>query len=160
MAQVILQADTAANLPIQTIDVQRGRISNEIRLELPIVGLSYVRISGGFKRGANSRQAVVDFDKIELFKDGKRIWQNNWLFSLVRAVNPDLFTGGKESAAWLETTYLSDTLRVGRGNKGSCFLLERDLLPSPIGSSEPGTLCSRLPFLVKHYLIQALLNKV
>lgn len=152
MAQVILQAETLTNLPVQAIDVRRGRISNEIRLELPIVGRSYVRISGDFKRGANSRQAVVDFDKIELFKESKRIWQNDWFFSLVRAVNPELITGGKESEAWLETTYLSDNLRVGRGHKGSCFLLERDLLPSPIESSEPGSSCSdRLFYYSNHY---------
>lgn len=120
-------------MPPQAIDVPGRRISNEVRLSLPLLGDSYVRVSGSFVKGDNARQAIVIFDRLELFDAvGARLFENDWLFALVRALKPDVFTGSQASAAWLETTYLSDTLRVGRGNKGSCFILERDSLPSPL----------------------------
>ena len=47
-----------------------------------------------------------------------------WLFALIRTLRPAL-TNGADSSSWLETTYLSDRMRLGRGNKGSVFVLTR-----------------------------------
>ena len=44
---------------------------------------------------------------------------------------PSLTTGA-DDVAWLETTYLSDDVRVGRGNKGSVFFLTRTDEPCPL----------------------------
>ena len=33
---------------------------------------------------------------------------------------------GTKEAGWLETTYISKNMRIGRGNKGSMFILTRD----------------------------------
>ena len=116
-------------MPIQAVDVARGRIANEVRLDLPLLGSCFVKVEGDFRRGDNGRQAQVDFDLIELYSlpESRLLWRNDWLFAIARKFNPALFTGGQESSAWLETTYLSDNVRVGRGNKGSCFLLTREL---------------------------------
>jgi hypothetical protein len=32
---------------------------------------------------------------------------------------------GNEAKGWLDTTYLSERLRVSRGNKGTTFILKR-----------------------------------
>lgn len=122
---LVLAADQSRT-PVQEIDVLKKRIANELLVNTPF-GPCVFRVSGLFQRGSNGRRADVDFDEIEIFDDlGVKVWGNTWLFSVARFFNPGLFTGGNESTAWLETTYLSDTLRVGRGNKGSCFLLEKD----------------------------------
>lgn len=117
---IVLDADADRNVPIQTISVFERRIANEVKLPFDF----YLKISGRFDRGDNARRARVDFDTIELYVKDFLIFENNWIFRLVRAFKPDLVNGDQESP-WLETTYLSDTVRVGRGNKGSCFLLTR-----------------------------------
>jgi hypothetical protein len=33
---------------------------------------------------------------------------------------------GTKEAGWLETTYISKNMRIGRGNKGSMFILTRN----------------------------------
>ena len=40
-------------------------------------------------------------------------------------LRPAAFLSGADDASWLETTYLSDKVRLGRGNKGSIFVLRR-----------------------------------
>lgn len=62
--------------------------------------------------------AAFDFGKIET-KLGVAL-DISGLFA-IRA----LLKGTKESG-WLETTYISENLRIGRGNKGSLFVLTRD----------------------------------
>jgi hypothetical protein len=37
-----------------------------------------------------------------------------------------LFRRGRRDNGWLETTYVDDTMRIGRGNKGTLFVLTRD----------------------------------
>jgi len=112
------------NVPLQTIDLATNRIVNEVRLEnVPFLSHATVRVEGSFT--ADGRRVVVDFDRLSLCDSGAVVLSNAWLFRLARALRPKLFTGDTENSAWLETTYLSDRLRVGRGNKGSCFLLER-----------------------------------
>jgi len=68
----------------------------------------------------------VSFDSLEVFTEGggRRLLSAGWVFALARAVNPAL-ANGADDASWLETTYLSDKVRLGRGNKGSIFVLRR-----------------------------------
>ena len=114
--------DIDSKLPIQAFDVPNGRVANEIGFDA--FGGCTVRGSGGFQRGANGRRADVLFDNLEVFSSSnKRVLTAGWLFSLINAVKPDLRGEGGE--AWLETTYLSPTMRCGRGNKGSVFVLEK-----------------------------------
>ena len=121
--------DVRDRLPLQIFSVSDGRVANEVQLEFLRQGLT-IRVSGSFSRGANGRRADVSFDNFELFGgDGRRTAEARWLFALVNRFRPALATGD-EATSWLETTYLSPTLRVGRGNKGSVFILQKDDEPS------------------------------
>mmetsp|Transcript_44263 Transcript_44263/g.92429 ORF Transcript_44263/g.92429 Transcript_44263/m.92429 type:complete len:111 (+) Transcript_44263:388-720(+) len=88
----------------------------------------YLRVSGAFTRAeppAPGRRAVVQFDKLDVFSTGgRRLVSAGWLFKLQRKFAPSL-ANGADSASWLDTTYLSPTVRLGRGNKGSVFVLRR-----------------------------------
>jgi hypothetical protein len=46
-----------------------------------------------------------------------------WIFTII-----SLFRKGNRDNGWLETTYIDDTLRIGRGNKGTMFILTREPL--------------------------------
>jgi hypothetical protein len=43
-----------------------------------------------------------------------------WLFALVYSLRKE-----EGTQSWLETTHVSENLRLGRGNKGSIFVLTR-----------------------------------
>ena len=59
------------------------------------------------------------FDQLEVFtRSGERLFTAGWLFDLQAKLNPSLSNGADDSS-WLETTYLSERVRLGRGNKGS-----------------------------------------
>ena len=122
---------SAARAPVQEVDVGAGRIGNEIRFAGPFGAEIIVRVAGGFAPDAvNGRRAVVSFDTLDVFlmPDGaqaQRLVRAGALFSVVRAVRPALTNGASEES-WLDTTYISDRCRLGRGNKGSVFILERD----------------------------------
>lgn len=114
-------------LPVQEICVRTGRIGNEVLLS-KFGQTFYLRVAGGFSAAeppAPGTRALVNFDSLEVFtRGGRRLLSAGWLFSLVRKLKPGL-QNGAEDASWLETTYVSETMRLGRGNKGSVFVLER-----------------------------------
>lgn len=120
---------SAASKPVQVVDLAGGRIANEVKIDLPLgIGRAYVRVAGGFERApppADGRRALVLFDSLELFTaEGRRLVQAGWLFALIRRLRPAL-TDGLDDTPWLDTTYLSPRMRLGRGNKGSVFVLTR-----------------------------------
>jgi len=136
-ASGIMVEATPDKLPVQVFDVARGRVSNEVSVDLPFdLGSAFVRVSGRFARGANGRRANVQFDNLEFFSsDGSRKAALPWVFGFVNRFRPDLAAGDSETS-WLETTYLSDRVRVGRGNKGSVFVLEKIAGPCPLTPAE------------------------
>ncbi|KAJ1640073.1 hypothetical protein T492DRAFT_933121 [Pavlovales sp. CCMP2436] len=119
-------------LPVQEVDLKRGRIANEIVLKTPPFFFGgqrfYLRVSGAFTAApppAPGTRALITFDSLEIFTaKGKRLLSLGWIFSLVRRVKPAL-QNGDDDASWLDTTYIGDSARLGRGNKGSVFVLER-----------------------------------
>ncbi|KAH8057335.1 hypothetical protein JL722_6990 [Aureococcus anophagefferens] len=121
----------AERKPVQ--EIRGGRIANEVRVDLPLFGGAWVRVAGGLEKGANGRRANVEFDSLEFFDEtsGQRVFRAAWPFKLVKQFRPSLTTGA-DDVAWLETTYLSDDVRVGRGNKGSVFFLTRTDEPCPL----------------------------
>ena len=72
---------------------------------------------------AGTSKNIASRSEIDSGSSDKRLFSAGWVFSLINAVKPDLRGEGGE--AWLETTYLSPTMRCGRGNKGSVFVLEK-----------------------------------
>jgi hypothetical protein len=117
--------------PIQEIDARRQRIANELYRPLPFGQNGIIRVAGGFAprpEQASGRRAYVNFDALEFFLEtdtgAVRVLSLGWLFALIRAVRPAL-TDGDADGPWLETTYLTERVRLGRGNKGSIFVLRR-----------------------------------
>lgn len=118
---------------VQQINLRSGRISNEVPVQPFGVDL-LVRVAGAFEPAPAPavRRALVEFDNLEVFTaDGTRLLSAGWLFALVRALRPSL-SNGDADASWLETTYLSKTVRLGRGNKGSVFILRRTADEGPL----------------------------
>jgi len=112
-----IRVDTSGNsVAKQSFDISKSRVQNEVK-----TGIGRVTVGGSFRQSSTvplRAIAAVDFGKIET-KLGVAL-DISGLFA-IRA----LLKGSKESG-WLETTYISENLRIGRGNKGSLFVLTRD----------------------------------
>lgn len=115
---------TAANTQTtQTFDVSTGRVANDIkRVVASPIGSIHTRlqVSGPFTKSlASGRRADVRFDRLEL-EAAKLKLTFDWIFDLIFALRKE-----EKNQPWLETTHLSETLRLGRGNKGSVFVLTK-----------------------------------
>jgi len=88
---------------------------------MTVFSFSCVRVGGSFRLSEkNKRRAVVAFN---ICKIGTKFGINldlGFLFKIQAALK------GTDESGWLETTYLSENVRIGRGNKGSMFVLTRD----------------------------------
>ena len=128
---LVLDVGDRTRSPIQEINVGSGRIGNEIRFSVAGAADVIVRVAGTFEAASdNGRRALVNFDTLDVFLirnggDPLRLLRLGWLFTAVRAMKPALINGDESSASWLDTTYISSRVRLGRGNKGSVFVLER-----------------------------------
>eukprot|EP00325_Prymnesiales_sp_UTEX-LB-985_P032504 CAMPEP_0174724378 /NCGR_PEP_ID=MMETSP1094-20130205/43220_1 /TAXON_ID=156173 /ORGANISM="Chrysochromulina brevifilum, Strain UTEX LB 985" /LENGTH=217 /DNA_ID=CAMNT_0015925587 /DNA_START=212 /DNA_END=865 /DNA_ORIENTATION=- len=117
--------DTSKAPPVQEVNTGTKRIGNEISFALPLGATAFVRVAGGFDADSSSgRRANVEFDTLDVWAFRRRVLRAGWLFKLIKAVRPGALNGD-DSSSWLDTTYLSDRVRLGRGNKGSVFVLER-----------------------------------
>lgn len=118
--------------PIQGINTTSLEISNEVFVKLPIMGEGLVKVIGSFKGVPGfGRRAEVDFQRLEVYKatDGVKkgsLFSAEWPFKLQKKLNPEL-ANGADQTSWLDTTYLSPRVRLGRGNKGSIFVLEKEV---------------------------------
>lgn len=127
---IVLDVQDRSSKPVQEVDVAAGRIGNEICFT--VAGNDViVRVAGSFEADAEvGRRANVNFDTLDVFLCGggpaRRLLRAGALFTLVRTLKPALINGEGTSTSWLDTTYLSPRVRLGRGNKGSVFTLERD----------------------------------
>lgn len=122
---IVVDTTAAGTITTQTFDVEASRVANDITriVSLPFVGKREARlqVSGPFtKSPISGRRADVRFDNLEIELVGVGKISIGWLFALVYTVRKE---DGTQS--WLETTHLSESLRLGRGNKGSIFVLTR-----------------------------------
>ena len=87
-----------------------------------------ITVGGFFRQSPNvPNRAIVAFDRatISLFQQkqqeesGLKI-ELGWVFSILAILR------GSKDSGWLETTFLDDEVRLGRGNKGTMFVLTRD----------------------------------
>lgn len=111
-----IPVDASNTLALQAFDIDKLRVKNVIT-----TGIGKVTVGGTFRQSTTvPLRAIIAFDtaKIEL-NLGPTI-DISFLFDI-----RGLIKGTKE-AGWLETTYISKNMRVGRGNKGSMFILTRD----------------------------------
>lgn len=102
----------------QIIDVKNSQIANEVGLDF-----GSVRVAGSFRQSDTSpRRAVVAFDeaKITLDQLGGLELNLGFIFAALALVR------GTKDSGWLETTFVDDDVRIGRGNKGTMFVLTKD----------------------------------
>ena len=111
------QVDTDKGRPVKQIfDFEKGTVTNEVE-----ANFGFVSVGGPFRPSENKyNRAVVGFVQGEIqFKFGYTL-QLNWIFDIIAKVR------GTTDSGWLETTYVGPDMRLGRGNKGSMFVLTRD----------------------------------
>lgn len=111
--------DTSNKVVKQIYDVANGQVFNEVNLDW-----GQVVVSGAFRQSPNiPNRAIISFDTVLLrLGDGDNPITLNlgFLFSVLAIVR------GSGDNGWLETTFLDDEMRIGRGNKGTMFVLTRD----------------------------------
>lgn len=117
----VIDVDVSSKTPRQVFNLEKSTVMNEVILDNGLV-----RVGGPFRLSdKKDNRAVVAFDEgtvqlNDVFLLGELKLDLSPIFGL-----QSIFTGTKESG-WLETTYLSEDVRIGRGNKGTCFVLTRD----------------------------------
>ena len=113
-----IKVETNDRVVQQIIDVEKSRVSNVICLDF-----GTLRVSGSFERSdVSPLRVVVSFDELKIKLDnlGGLELSFDLIFTLTSIIK------GTKQSGWLETTYLSDEIRIGRGNKGTMFVLTRD----------------------------------
>ena len=80
-----------------------------------------VMVGGPIVLDEGSNRAFVSFTKLRVRKWGVN-FSGGFLFRAINAVNR---VRGKTRKDYLDTTFLDGVCRVGRGNKGSVFVLKR-----------------------------------
>eukprot|EP00617_Octactis_speculum_P000513 CAMPEP_0185775414 /NCGR_PEP_ID=MMETSP1174-20130828/81963_1 /TAXON_ID=35687 /ORGANISM="Dictyocha speculum, Strain CCMP1381" /LENGTH=272 /DNA_ID=CAMNT_0028462979 /DNA_START=25 /DNA_END=843 /DNA_ORIENTATION=+ len=117
---ITVDTSAAGTRTTQTFDFAAGRVANNIAQPGPFgVGTVQLQVAGSFQRSNESgRRANVRFDNLNI-KYGPIDATFAWLFAVVDLIKKD------KQTQWLETTHLSKTMRLGRGNKGSIFVLTR-----------------------------------
>lgn len=101
----------------QTIDVAEGKAVNVIMFNVRGLNLfnGHLKIEAFFKTASKSR---VDI------KYSNSTISPDQLMNVFRK-NYDLLLSIFDPEGWLEITYVDDTLRIGRDDKGNIFILER-----------------------------------
>mmetsp|Transcript_31190 Transcript_31190/g.75387 ORF Transcript_31190/g.75387 Transcript_31190/m.75387 type:complete len:339 (-) Transcript_31190:1206-2222(-) len=124
-------SDDTSNKPsttTQSIDVKNQRITNRVTKSGFV---STIQVAGSYdvdeellssSTSSPSFRIIVSFDTclVELL-GGKVTLDLGFLFDL-RALTQN----GSKVGGWLETTYVDDKIRIGRGNRGSLFILSRE----------------------------------
>jgi len=111
-----IEVDVSKDPPKQIFDLSISSVFNEVNLDN-----GFVRVGGPFKLSENKdTRALVSFKELKINLNFGLKLDLGFLFA-IRAI-----ISGTDENGWLETTYLSDRIRIGRGNKGSMFVLTRD----------------------------------
>jgi hypothetical protein len=113
-----LTVGTSNRVVKQIFDIDNSIVANEIMLDFGVV-----RVSGNYRPSENvPRRAIVSFNNLDIeFQSSGMQLKLGWIFSLLSMAK------GTDVGGWLETTYVDDAIRIGKGNKGTCFVLTRNL---------------------------------
>ena len=110
-----IKVDTSNRVVQQILDVANMVVTNKIDLDF-----GTVCVGGPFRASDKvANRAVVSFKQCDITLKSGFVLKLGFLFSILA-----LFRGTEESG-WLETTYVDSTMRIGRGNKGTMFVLTR-----------------------------------
>ena len=113
-----ITVDVSKDPPKQIFELSKSSVFNEVNLDK-----GSVRVGGPFRLSEKkSNRVVVSFNELKIDTNFSFLPQLDLGFVFaMRAM-----IAGTGESGWLETTYLSDAIRIGRGNKGSMFVLTRD----------------------------------
>jgi len=111
-----ITVDTSNRVVKQIIDTEQSVVTNDVELDF-----GRVVVSGPFRQSSNvPNRAVVAFDRADITLKNGFTLNLGFVFAILAAIR------GSKDNGWLETTYLGDDMRIGRGNKGTMFVLTRD----------------------------------
>lgn len=108
-----ITVDTSNKPVLQIIGVSDNEIRNEVTFDYGKV------VAGGNFRQSDSvpTRAIVSFNYARIdFNFGLKL-KLDIVFALLEKIR------GTGDNGWLETTFISDDMRIGRGNKGTLFIL-------------------------------------
>ena len=111
-----IAVDTSNRLTTQTIDVKANTLANFVEQDF-----GSVLVQGSFELDSVPNRVVVTFERCEITLNNGFVFDLSFLFGLRAILN-----GGEKAGGWLETTYIDEDMRIGRGNRGSLFILTRD----------------------------------
>jgi PAP_fibrillin len=114
----MIAVDASNRLTTQTIDFKESTLANFVEQDF-----GSVLVRGSFELDTVPNRVVVSFEKCEITLKNGFVIDLSFLFSLRAALK-----GGNKAGGWLETTYLDEDMRIGRGNRGSLFILTRDAM--------------------------------
>jgi len=111
-----IKVDTSNRVVEQIIDVAQSRVTNRVNL-----GWGTAIAGGTFRQSTKvPNRAVVSFDTAEItLNNGLKI-DLGFAFSVIG------FLRRSKENGWLETTFVDGDMRIGRGNKGTMFVLTRN----------------------------------
>ena len=112
-----INVDTSNRVVKQIIDTQGEQVTNDITLDF-----GRVVVGGPFRVSPNvPNRAIVAFNKADITLNNGFVIRLGFVFAILAKIR------GSNDNGWLETTFLDDDIRIGRGNKGTMFVLTRDV---------------------------------
>jgi len=109
--------ETSQRVAQQIFDLEASRVKNRVE-----TGWGSITVQGSFRPSPTvDNRVIVSFDEA-LFQygdDGPTL-SLGFLFPIVN------FLRQTKDSGWLEVTFCDKDLRIGRGNKGTMFVLTRD----------------------------------
>jgi len=119
------QAIAASSSPIQRAVIDAFRVTQTIELSVPLPRVTQtVELPGGARLVLGAVASVCDSEPKRVsfrFDEG---YVQSGRFRLPYPV-PFRLLPEAEASGWLDTLYLSDSLRISIGNKGTTFVLRR-----------------------------------
>ena len=112
----VIKVPTSSKLTTQTIGVKDNIFANSV-----IQDFGTIEVKGNFELDSVPNRIIAAFDSGTLTLNNGFVIDFSFLFALRLKLN-----GGMKAGGWLETTYLDNDIRIGRGNRGSLFILARD----------------------------------
>eukprot|EP00536_Pseudo-nitzschia_multiseries_P002752 jgi/Psemu1/317969/estExt_fgenesh1_pm.C_380009 len=112
----LFSVDTSKKLTTQTIGIEDKLFANAVEQDF-----GTIQVKGFFEIDSIPNRIIASFEEGTLTLNNGSVIDFSFLFAL-RA----FLRGGLKAGGWLETTYVDEDIRIGRGNRGSLFLLTRD----------------------------------
>jgi hypothetical protein len=122
--------DTSNKIVKQIFNTTSAQVINEIEVYTNTKRNTnvIVRVGGTYQPSSlSTNRVLVAFNlaqiiiQFTLLKSMVVCINFGWIFTIIAK----LFNKGNRNNGWLETTYIDTSLRIGRGNKGTLFILTR-----------------------------------